>query len=71
MRIELQRGEVLRLDASAGKSVKSHVGEVWITEEDSSRDVVLEPGQSFTLARPGLALVEAFSDASISFEPVS
>lgn len=71
MRIELQRGEVLRLDASAGKSVRAHAGAVWITEEDSLADVVLEPGESFTLARPGLALVEAFSDASLSFEPVS
>ena len=44
---------------------------MWITEEDSLGDVVLEPGESFTLARSGLAIVEAFDDASISFEPRS
>ena len=38
----------------------------WITEENGARDVVLEPGESFRLAHSGLAVVEAFSDASIS-----
>ncbi|MGQ0547076.1 MAG: DUF2917 domain-containing protein [Betaproteobacteria bacterium] len=71
MRIDLQRGELLRLDSSAGKTIKAHAGAVWITEEDSLDDVVLEPGGSFTLARSGLALVEAFDDASISFDPGS
>ena len=41
---------------------------VWITEQDSRRDVILTPGQSFTLERPGLALVQAFRDASISVD---
>lgn len=71
MRVELQRGEILRLAASAGKRVRAHAGAVWITEEDSLKDVVLQPGETFTLARPGLALVEAFRDASISFEKLS
>jgi len=64
-RIELRRGALLRL--SAGDAVTAHAGSVWITEEDSRRDVLLHAGQTFRLARPGLALVEAaFSDASIS-----
>ena len=69
MRIDLQRGEFLRLNRSAGKTITAHAGSVWITEEDNPSDVVLGPGESFTLARPGLALVEAFGDASISFAP--
>ena len=67
MKIDLQRGELLRLNSSAGKTITAHGGSVWITEEDSAADVVLEPGEGFTLGRPGLALVEAFNDASISF----
>jgi len=66
MRIHLQRGKFLRLHRSAGSTLTARAGSVWITEQDSVRDVVLRPGQSFTLARPGLALVEAFSDASLS-----
>ena len=41
---------------------------MWITEENSVRDVVLRPGQSFTFRRSGVALVEAFSDAEVSLE---
>ena len=67
--INLQRGGFLRLHRAAGGTVVTHTGSVWITEQDSERDVVLSPGQSFTFSRPGLALVEAFSDASLTFDP--
>jgi hypothetical protein len=43
---------------AAGTTVTAEAGVVWITEEDSRRDM---------LARSGLALVEACSDASITF----
>jgi len=66
--ITLRRGTFLRIRAGAGKTITAHAGSVWITEQDSPQDVVLAPGESFTLARGGLALVEAFSDASISFD---
>jgi hypothetical protein len=64
--IDLQRGRLLRLRESAGSTLTARAGEVWITEQDNPRDVLLRPGQSFTLGRSGLALVEAFSDASIA-----
>jgi len=68
MMIDLQRGRFLRVMDGAGSTVTAHGGEVWITEQDSARDVVLGPGQSFTFGRAGLALLEAFSDASVSFD---
>ncbi|HZM33756.1 MAG TPA: DUF2917 domain-containing protein [Burkholderiales bacterium] len=71
MRIELQRGELLRLSSSAGNTIRAHGGAVWITEEDRREDVVLEDGHSHTFVRPGLALVEAFEDASVSFEVIT
>jgi hypothetical protein len=46
--------------------VLAHEGRIWITEEAGNADVVLRPGESFRLARRGLAVVEALSDASIS-----
>ena len=67
MTIDLQRGRFLRLVDGAGSTVTAHAGLVWITEESSPRDVILREGQSMLLRRPGLALVEAFSDASVSF----
>ena len=69
MTIELQRGKFLRVLDGAGSTLTARQGEVWITEQDSVRDVVLRRGQSFTLARGGLALVEAFSDAAVSLDP--
>ena len=66
MTIDLQRGRFLRVMDGAGSTLTARGGEVWVTEQDSPRDVVLRPGQSFRLGRRGLALVEAFTDASVS-----
>ena len=66
MRSRLARGEAVPMRDAVGRTVHAHAGRVWITEENGSRDVVLEAGESFQLARSGLAVVEAFSDASIS-----
>jgi DUF2917 family protein len=66
MRIRLARGEAVPVRDGAGHIVQAHEGRVWITEENDTQDVVLQAGESFRLARRGLAVVEAFSDASIS-----
>ena len=68
--IDLRQGSIVRLPEGPGTTVTACAGAVWITEQDSPRDVVLSPGQSFTLARPGLALVQAFRDASILVDRV-
>jgi hypothetical protein len=65
--VELRRGRLIRI-SGLGRTVQAHSGRVWITEENSERDVVLEAGQSFQLVQPGLAIVEAFSDAAISIQ---
>ena len=62
----LARGETVPVRDGLGRTVRAHSGRVWITEENGARDVVLEPGGSLRLAHAGLAVVEAFSDASIS-----
>jgi ferric-dicitrate binding protein FerR (iron transport regulator) len=69
MTIDLQRGRFLRVLDGAGSTVTLHAGEVWITEQGNPRDVVLRAGHSMRLGRRGLALLEAFSDASISLQP--
>jgi hypothetical protein len=67
MRIRLTRGEAVPVRDGAGHTVYAHQGRIWITEENAIEDVVLQPGESFRLARRGLAVVEAFGDdASIS-----
>ena len=66
MRIQLMRGDAVPVRDAKGRTVYAHAGCVWLTEENGSRDVVLAAGASFRLAHSGLAVVEAFSDASIS-----
>lgn len=68
MKIELQRGRLLKL-RRAGSRVTVHAGSVWITEHGNLHDIILRSGESFVLSQPGLALLEACSDAALSYEP--
>ena len=67
--MKLQRGELVRIGAGAGTTLMAHGGTVWLTEQANPRDVLLQPGETFRLAGTGLVLVEALSDAAISFDP--
>jgi hypothetical protein len=63
--LQLARGQVLRLDEAAGRTVCSTDGALWITEDNAPRkDVVLEAGACHRLA--GSALVQALSPATLS-----
>jgi hypothetical protein len=64
--LRLARGQTLKLTDSAGSTICAREGTVWITEEDSRKDVVLEPGSCYRLGKPGLTIVQAFADASLS-----
>jgi len=64
--LQLARGQLLRVRDAAGSVICARSGTLWITEEDSRKDVVLEPGACFRLARPGLVLVQAVADAALT-----
>ena len=64
--LRLARGQTLKLRDGVGSTICAREGTVWITEENSRQDVVLEPGACFRIDRPGLTLVQAFADASVS-----
>jgi Protein of unknown function (DUF2917) len=64
--LRLARGQTLKLTDSAGSTICAREGTVWITEENSRKDVVLEPGSCYRLGKPGLTIVQAFADASLS-----
>ena len=51
--------EVIDIHDGAGLVVTCVSGALWITQADDPEDIVLKRGQSFTLDRPGLALVSA------------
>ena len=58
MTIDLQRGRFLRVVDGAGSTLTAHAGSVWVTEEDSPRDVVLRAGQSHRCGAAESPLVE-------------
>jgi Protein of unknown function (DUF2917) len=65
--LKLSRGQTVKLTDSVGSTLCAREGTLWITEENSRKDVVLEPGGCYRIARPGMTLVQAFADASVSF----
>jgi len=64
--LRLSRGQTLKVQDAVGSTICAREGVVWITEENSRKDVVLEPGHCYRLGQPGLTLVQAFADASVS-----
>ena len=64
--LRLGRGQTLKLTDGAGSTICAREGSIWITEENSRKDVVLEPGGCYRIANPGLTLVQAFADAQLS-----
>ena len=65
--LQLTRGQTLKLRDSVGSTICAREGTVWVTEEGSRKDVVLENGTCFRIGHPGLTLVQAFANASVSF----
>jgi DUF2917 family protein len=64
--LRLTRGQTLKIQDAVGSTICAREGTVWITEENSRKDVVLSPGACFRVGRPGLTIVQAFADASVS-----
>jgi hypothetical protein len=64
--LRLARGQTLKLRDGVGSTICAREGSLWITEENSQADIVLEPGGCFRIDRPGLTLVHAFADAQVT-----
>jgi len=64
--LRIGRGQTLKMLDAVGSIICAREGTVWITEENSRKDVVLSPGNCFRVDRPGLTIVQAFADASVS-----
>jgi hypothetical protein len=62
----LPKGKMLRIADGGGALLQVWEGEVWLTQEGSTKDHVLIAGQSFRLDRAGLALVYPFRRSVLS-----
>src|SRR3974390_3928604 len=52
-RLQLTRGQILKVRDGAGRTVCARQGWIWITEENQPNDIVLEPGGCYRLRRGG------------------
>ena len=64
-KLDLAKGEVLRLESQGGFEVACEEGRVWLTEGCGGRDVWLTAGQRTRLSGCGLAVLEAVHGATI------
>ena len=63
--IPLKKSALLRIHRDDGRRIECLGGALWVTQDHDRRDIVLEPGQGFTLDRATDALVGAFADAQL------
>lgn len=67
--IGIPRGGLLRIDGGAGVLVHVWEGEIWLTQEGSTKDHVLVAGQSFRVDRDGATLAHAFQRSLVTLSP--
>jgi hypothetical protein len=61
----MQRDQLIAMRDARGVRVSCQHGALWITQERSPADVVLEAGQSTVIDTPGLTLVMALSHSTV------
>ena len=59
----LAKGRIRRVHRPVGRRVECLTGTLWVTQDGDSRDIVLEPGDSFTFDHRGDALISALDDS--------
>jgi hypothetical protein len=64
--IDLHDGESMHLADARGSVLRVNRGQLWITQHHDTRDIVLVPGESWTVERNGLTLVTALRDSSLA-----
>ena len=62
----LGQGNLLRITDGRGLLLQVTRGELWITEENEHRDIVLRGGESFRLERDGVALIYALTPCELT-----
>jgi hypothetical protein len=66
--IALDRGQVVSLDDAAGSLISARNGTVWVTFENSGKDVIVAPGESVVISRDGRTVVQALESAFVSIQ---
>jgi len=65
----LPETRLLRVPHAYGHRITSLSGDIWVTEQGRTEDIILRSGESVTLQSSGTALVMAFGSADIEVVP--
>ena len=63
--VELKTREALTLPDVRGATLRVARGTVWITQENDTQDIVLHSGDTWTVERNGLTILEAQGEVSL------
>ncbi len=63
--VALLKNELHLIHDGQGRQVQALTGRLWITQEDDPRDIVLDPGEGYTIEHSGLTVVCALRDATL------
>ncbi len=66
--LALRTGQVLTLDDGEGARIEARLGTLWVTQEGSSKDHIVGPGDSLVVTRPGRTVVQALQPAWLIIE---
>ena len=66
--LALEPGQVVTLDDAAGVRIRATEGIVWVTYEDSLKDVILGPGETLVVARNGRTVVQALQPTHVALQ---
>jgi hypothetical protein len=61
--ITLRKGGIHRLPKGRGQRIESLSGSLWVTIDHDLRDILVQPGEGFSIDRPGPTLISALDDA--------
>ncbi|MGZ5048729.1 MAG: DUF2917 domain-containing protein [Usitatibacter sp.] len=64
--VALNAGQVLTLDDAEGVRIASRGGTVWVTQEGSSKDFIVGPGDALVVTSSGRTVVQALQAARIA-----
>ena len=64
-RLELRKNQLLRVEGARDARIVCVDGELWITQHEDQRDLVVPAGGSFTLDRDGIAVISALQASSV------
>jgi hypothetical protein len=66
--IALEPGQVVTLDDAVGVRIRSNEGVVWVTYENSMKDLIVGPGQTLTVTHNGRTVVQALQPTHVALQ---